>query len=134
MELPDFLTQDAFGEIRLTGHRIGLLHVVDRHNEGLSAERLHEEFPSLPLPLIRQVLAFYAVNRAEVDAYVRWCHEEIDRWHANYRPSPGILRIRRLLERIEAADAERAADPTWTTLSVVEKARRIEAEDSRPST
>lgn len=37
MELPDFLN-DTDGEIRLTGHRIGLMHVVDRYNEGYSVE------------------------------------------------------------------------------------------------
>ena len=27
MNLPDFLTQGQYGEIRLTGHRIDLMHV-----------------------------------------------------------------------------------------------------------
>ena len=28
MTLPDFLTRDRYGEIRLKGHRIGLYHIV----------------------------------------------------------------------------------------------------------
>jgi hypothetical protein len=39
VQLPEFLT-DAGGEIVLSGHRIGLYHVVQRYNEGDSAEML----------------------------------------------------------------------------------------------
>jgi uncharacterized protein (DUF433 family) len=79
MNLPDFLTETEPGEIRLTGHRIGLFHVVEDFNRGYSVERLHEEFPSLPPDLIRKVLEFYEQNRAEVDAYMARCYEEMDR-------------------------------------------------------
>src|SRR5262245_14469417 len=79
MNLPDFLTETEPGEIRLTGHRIGLFHVVHYYNEGYSSERLHEEFPSLPLDLIGKVLAFYEDHRAEVDEYMTRCYEEMER-------------------------------------------------------
>jgi uncharacterized protein (DUF433 family) len=70
MQLPDILHEVEYGEIRLTGHRIGLYHVVDLYNEGYSAEMLHDEFPTLPPDLIRQVIGFYLANKAEVDAYM----------------------------------------------------------------
>lgn len=70
MQLPDFLFCPSPGAIRLTGHRIGLEHVVDFYNQGFSAEMLVEQFPSLPLALIHKVIAFYLENQAEVDAYV----------------------------------------------------------------
>jgi uncharacterized protein (DUF433 family) len=79
MNLPDFLTEVPFGEIRLTGHRIGLFHIIHDYNAGYSPERLHEEFPTLPLELINKVLAFYRENKAEVDAYVARCLEEMER-------------------------------------------------------
>jgi uncharacterized protein (DUF433 family) len=79
MQLPEFLTEWPFGEIVLTGHRIGLYHVITRHNEGYSAEMLQEQFPTLPLGLIHQVLQFYTENRAEVDAYVARTRDAIDR-------------------------------------------------------
>jgi uncharacterized protein (DUF433 family) len=129
MNLPNFLTQDAHGEIFLTGHRIGLLHVVDYHNDGYSAEALHQEFPALPVALIDQVLAFYREHRAEVDAYVDRCHAEMDRNYAAYRPGPGMLEVRRLRERLEWAEARHASDPAWSALPVAEKLRRIEQED-----
>ncbi len=78
MKLPEFLTEWPFGEIVLTGHRIGLYHVVYDYNQGYSPEQLHEEFPTLSLDLINKVLAFYQENRAEVDAYMARCEEEIE--------------------------------------------------------
>ena len=38
MELPEFLSRNHHGEIRLAGHRIGLLHLVDLYNDGMSPE------------------------------------------------------------------------------------------------
>ena len=98
MNLPDFLVDSPDGEIRLTGHRISLLHVVDRYNEGMTAEGIAVEYPTLSLAHIHKTLAFYLENRAEVDAYVAECHEHIDRMMAAYVPSPSVLRIRRLVE------------------------------------
>lgn len=128
MHLPDFLMQGDCGEIRLTGHRIDLMHVVDYHNAGHSPEQIHQEYPTLPLKLINEALDFYRANRAEVDAYVARCHEEIARQYANYRPSPGQLRIQRLLEKLQRADAERAGDATWSALPILEKVRFLEAQ------
>jgi uncharacterized protein (DUF433 family) len=78
MKLPDFLTEWPFGEIVLTGHRIGLYHVIWYRNAGHTAQMLHQEFPSLPLDLIEKVLVFAQENQKEVDAYVSRCQEEID--------------------------------------------------------
>jgi uncharacterized protein (DUF433 family) len=82
MNLPEFLVEWPDGEIMLRGHRIGLHHVIVYRREGYSAEQLHEQFPTLPIELIRDVLAFHDANRAEVDAYVDRCREEIDRQEA----------------------------------------------------
>jgi uncharacterized protein (DUF433 family) len=125
MDLPDFLTRGTYGEIRVTGSRIDLMHVVDASNDGLSAEQIHDEFDSVPLDLVRRVLAFYEANRAEVDAYVAECHAEMDRCYANYTPSPAILRSRQLYETVERADAEHVGDPEWARLSIFEKLRRL---------
>jgi uncharacterized protein (DUF433 family) len=95
MELPDFLTRRKFGEIRLSGHRIGLFHVVERYQGGESPERIQEEFPSLSLEEIRKVLAFYQDNQAEVDAYVTACRAEIERQEAASRQGPDIAELRR---------------------------------------
>jgi uncharacterized protein (DUF433 family) len=102
MELPDFLTRDDSGEIRLTGHRIGLYTVLRCFNEGQSPEAIAEEFPTLPPSLVRQVLDFYHNNQAEVDAYLAAYRAEIER-QASQPPGPGVLAVRRILEAKERA-------------------------------
>lgn len=106
MELPDFLVRNEHGEVRLRGHRIGLLHVVDRYNEGLSVEGIHCEYPSLPLALIHKVIAFYLENLDEVDTYVAGCRAEIDRQAAESSNGPGLAELRRRFQaqsRLEPA-------------------------------
>lgn len=97
MTLPNFLTQDDDGEIRLTGHRINLYSVIDRYQEGYSPEMLAEEYPTLPLALIHHVIAFYLDNQAEVDAYVTAYRDELERQETEHMPSPAAERIRKQL-------------------------------------
>jgi uncharacterized protein (DUF433 family) len=71
MQLPDFLAQSPDGEILIVGHRIALYHLLQRYNEGESAEMLAAHYPTLPLSLVHKLLAFYLDNQSEVDAYLR---------------------------------------------------------------
>ena len=127
--LAGFPDAHKYGEIRLTGHRIDLMHVVDLFNEGRSPEQIRDEFPTLPLDSVQQAVDFYAANRDEVDAYVAHCHEEMDRAYADYKPGPGVLKVRRIMEQLRQADATHAADPSWMSLPVGEKLRRIGADE-----
>src|SRR5262245_57354135 len=70
MKLPDFLIDHPDGEIRVTGSRIGLYHIIADYKDGQTPQMLHEQFPHLPLDVIQRVIAFYHDNQAEVDAYV----------------------------------------------------------------
>jgi uncharacterized protein (DUF433 family) len=78
MNLPDFLTRLPEGEILITGHRIGLYHIVERYNEGESAEMLASRYPTLPLSLVHRLIAFYLDNKSEIDSYVAHCSAELD--------------------------------------------------------
>jgi uncharacterized protein (DUF433 family) len=98
MNLPKFLIDHSDGEIRLTGHRISLYDVVSLYQEGYAPEMLHEEFPSVPLPLIRQVLDFYRENKDDVDVYVAEKRFALERLEASIPPSSTLLRLRRKLE------------------------------------
>ncbi|HKB35887.1 MAG TPA: DUF433 domain-containing protein, partial [Gemmataceae bacterium] len=82
MTLPDFLTRDSGGELRLTGHRIGLLHLVHYYNEGFSPEMLVGQYPTLPLALVHKAIAFYLENQAEVDALLTAWRDELARQRA----------------------------------------------------
>jgi uncharacterized protein (DUF433 family) len=97
-ELPDFLTRNPYGEIRLTGHRIGLLHIVDRYKEGVSPETISNAYPTLSLALIHKVIAFYLDHQDEVDSYVAATRQEIDRQAAMPSPGPTMVELRRRLE------------------------------------
>jgi uncharacterized protein (DUF433 family) len=127
MILPDFLTRDADGDIRLAGHRIGLYTVIRLYREGRTAEQIAQELPSLPLALMHQVLAFYRENKAEVDAYVDAYQAELDRQEAAYVPGPGILRLRHLKKLVQEADERYGSDPTWSSLTIIEKLQRLGA-------
>ena len=98
MNLPDFLYRDSRGSIRLTGHRIGLFHVVEYYCNGYSPEMVAEQFPTLPLSLIHKVIAFYLENQAEVDAYVAECRAEIEWQRASAPKGPSLAELRRPLE------------------------------------
>ena len=101
MEMPDFLTRNQHGEFRLTGHRIGLLHVVDLYNDGAGAEGILCQFPTLSLPLIHRVIAFYLENQAEVDAYVSHTRADIDRLASAPSTGPTMVELRKRLEAMQ---------------------------------
>jgi uncharacterized protein (DUF433 family) len=97
--LPPFLNY-ADGEVRITGRRIGLFHVVKLLNKGYTPEQIREEYdwPPEKLDLIQQVIEFYHDRRTEVDAYVSEYQADLDRQEAAAVPSPALLRIRALME------------------------------------
>jgi uncharacterized protein (DUF433 family) len=109
MNLPPFLTEWPGDEIMLTGHRISLYHVVSHYQEGMSAEQLLEEYPTLSLDLISKVLAFYHDNRAEVDDYVARYHEELDRQEAA-APRRNLEELRRRYEAKKQEEAKKRAE------------------------
>lgn len=98
MHLPDYLTLGTMGEIRVAGHRIDLYLLVQKYNEGWTAEMLRCEYPTLSLALIHQVVAFYLENRAEVDEYLAEVESRIDKLRTDYRPGPGAAHIRDIVE------------------------------------
>jgi uncharacterized protein (DUF433 family) len=103
MTLPDFLTQDANGWIHTTGHRIGLEHLTYYYNEGYSPEMLACEYPTLGLAVIYKIFAFYLENRADVDAYVLKCDEELEKHKRAAKKGPSLEELRQRLEAVSRA-------------------------------
>jgi uncharacterized protein (DUF433 family) len=64
------LAEDAYGTLRLAGTRVTLDSVVALYSRGETVEGLAEAFPSVPLPDLLAVLAYYLRHRAEVEAYL----------------------------------------------------------------
>jgi uncharacterized protein (DUF433 family) len=103
LDLPEFLSRNQYREIRLTGHRIGLLHVVNRYNEGFTPEGILCEYPTLSLGLIYKTIAFYLDHQTEVDAYVATTRAEIERQAAAPSTGPTMVELRKRLEAIQRA-------------------------------
>ena len=103
MELPDFLSRDAEGDIRLTGHRIGLIHLVQYYNDGYSPEMLMCQYPTLSLALIHKVIAFYLENRTEVDRYVATCNDELSRQRGTNPKRLDVTTLRQRLDSMQHA-------------------------------
>src|ERR1700726_4025884 len=106
MNLPAFLTEWPGNEIMLAGHRISLYHVVSDYKDGLSAEQLHDQYPTLAPELIHQVLAFYRENQTEIDAYVAREREELDRLEATAPKRINLDELRRRYEAKKRAEAK----------------------------
>jgi uncharacterized protein (DUF433 family) len=101
MLIPDFLTQDNQGEIRLAGHRIGLHDIVYYYNEGYSAEMLLGQFPTLSLALIHKTIAFYLENQVEVDAWVAQEEALIEHQRAAGQRVPSETELRKRLAKMQ---------------------------------
>lgn len=108
MTLPDFLTQTSDGEIRLTGHRIGLFHVIHYYNEGFTPEMLVCQYPTLPLPLVHKVIAWYLENQSDADRYMSACAAELTRQRDANPKRLDVASLRRRLEQQRRASAESA--------------------------
>lgn len=105
MELPDFLKEEPDGFIHFTGHRIGLMHVVDLYNDRYSPEMLADHFPTLPLPLIHKAIAFYLENRDEVDTYIADERTELQRLEATLPRGPSLEELRRRMQSRRSSEA-----------------------------
>ena len=65
------LQMDERGVCRVSGTRVSLESILIPFLEGVSAEEIAEQFPSVPLGDIYAAIAFYLKHRAEADAYLR---------------------------------------------------------------
>src|SRR4051812_41252902 len=104
MPFPDFLTVNSDGEIILTGHRIGLYHIVQYYLKGFTVEMLACQYPTAPLVLIHKVVDFYLDNRFEVDQYIAGCRDELDRQQATSDRRIDSAALRQRLDRRRHAE------------------------------
>ena len=90
MTLPDFLAQDKYGYVHIAGHRVGLVDIVTFYGQGDSPEMLHARFPTIALPIVHKVIAYYLENQGAVDEYCAVHAEEMARQRAQARPGPSL--------------------------------------------
>lgn len=99
------LVSDAHGTIRVGGGRVTLDSVVGAFRSGATAEEIVQQFPTLALADIYQVIAYYLHNTAEVDAYLGTRREQAValRQDIESRFDPRGLRARLLARRAATA-------------------------------
>lgn len=105
MSLPEFLTRDADGYMRMSGHRISLHDIVHFYNQGYSPEMLADAFPTLSLALIHRAIAYYLDHQADVDAAMATNADEMERLRAAAARGPDSAELRRRLKAKQAAEA-----------------------------
>src|SRR5258708_37839774 len=77
MNLPIFtemvpLSSDSDGVVRVGKTRVTLDTVIEAFLDGVSAEEIVCQYPSLELPDVYAVIAYYLRRRVEVDDYLQW--------------------------------------------------------------
>jgi uncharacterized protein (DUF433 family) len=99
MNLADFLEMDDDGEIRLRGHRIRLIDVARRYDEGDSVETIIlDHYPTLTLPLVHKTVAFYLENQAAVQALIAQHEQKMQRLAALPQSTPTLAELRRRMQ------------------------------------
>ena len=68
--LPAFLQSNTDGCVSIANHRITLEQFLWYYQNGSSPEALHEQFPTLSMSLIHQILSFYWDQKSEVDSFL----------------------------------------------------------------
>ena len=109
MHLPDFLEQDDDGEIRLKGHRIRLIDVAARYDEGHSPEGIVIDiYPTLSLPLVYKTIGFYLDNEQEVRRMMEEHAEALRQLEASHpRTGPSLEELRRRMAALRRAEESR---------------------------
>src|SRR5262249_44597536 len=99
----DFLSEN---EIRLKGHRVGIVDVLYEYiyNELTPAE-LAERFPTLSAEQIYATILYYLNNQEQIDAYLStWLdHGRRMREEQARNPTPAMLKLRRIKAELKAA-------------------------------
>src|SRR5436190_9866978 len=64
------LNIDSDGVVRVSNTRVTLDTIVSAFNEGLSAEEIAQQYPSVPLADVYYVIGYYLKRSSEVEAYL----------------------------------------------------------------
>lgn len=99
-DLADYFEFQNADAIKISGHRIGIEHVLHYYLEGYQPDEIAREYPGLPLEKIYATITYYLANRAELDIYLARQkaddEHEYQRWRS--APSPVIERLRAVRE------------------------------------
>lgn len=90
---------DPAGVARVGDSRVRLASIVFRYRQGATPEEIQQSFPSVSLPDVYAVVAYYLRHRSEVDDYLADLDAEAERIRAEVESRP---ETRALRERLQA--------------------------------
>jgi uncharacterized protein (DUF433 family) len=102
---------DDQGRLRITATRVLLDLVVYAYHQGKRPEEIVQMYPTLDLENLYFALAYYFLNRIEVDSYIRRMEQEADYLHQEWEAHnvPSLTRAE-LTARIESQKRARASE------------------------
>jgi uncharacterized protein (DUF433 family) len=101
------LETDTHGVIRVGGTRVTLDTVVYAFQQGATPDEIVDRYPAITLTDVYATIAYYLLNREEVEAYLRASEElaqKIREENEARWPPEGVRE--RLLARLEARKGE----------------------------
>jgi uncharacterized protein (DUF433 family) len=105
-DLPEIFEIDLDGQIRFKGHRLRLIDVAARFDEGHSAEGIVADYyPTLSLAQVYRAIAFFLENENEVRALITKNAHAVEELKAGASPTPSLAELRRRLEAKRRAEA-----------------------------
>jgi uncharacterized protein (DUF433 family) len=89
------LVQLENGAIRVRDSRVTLETIVIRKQVGDTVEDIHSGFPTVSVSQIKEILAWYDDNKADVDEYIQQLQAEAERIFQWFESRPGYKKITR---------------------------------------
>jgi uncharacterized protein (DUF433 family) len=89
------LVQLENGAVRVRNSRVTLETIVIRSQMGDTIERIHSGYPTVSTSQIKEILAWYQDNKADVDEYIRLLQEETERIFKRIESQPGYKKVTR---------------------------------------
>ena len=89
------LVQLENGAVRVQNSRVTLETIVIRSQMGDTIERIHSGFPTVSVSQIKEILAWYFDNQADVDEYIQQLQAEAKRIFQWFESRPGFKKITR---------------------------------------
>ena len=83
------LVQLENGAGRVRNSRVTLETIVIRMKVGDTVERIHSGFPTVSISQIKEILAWYFDNKADVDEYIQQLQKEAERIFQWFESQPG---------------------------------------------
>ena len=97
------LATDADSVIRVSGTRVTLDSIVTAFQNGATPEEIAQQYPSVPLGDVYQVIGYFLRHKEEINAYLRRRRQDAEAVKADneQRWSPDGVRDRLLARRLK---------------------------------